>query len=221
MIGKTFGKLTVVAVSSRQLVSCKCACGNEHTVRARSVIRGLTRSCGCLIRETASRPHPERRTHGMSGASEYNIWRTMIARCRNPNHIRYAIYGGRGIKVCERWQSFENFYADMGPRPSPGHSIERGNNDGDYEPGNCRWADRFDQGRNKSNNRLLTHAGRTQTISEWSREVGIPFSVIRGRLLRGWSVARSLDPERARPGAKPGNRNAARKVRQPNGDIHV
>jgi hypothetical protein len=118
----------------------------------------------------------------------------MRQRCSNPNTDRYEHYGGRGIAICERWQSFEDFYADMGPRPSPKHSIDRIDVDGDYEPGNCRWATPAEQARNKRSNLMLTHDGRTQTITEWARETRIPLMTISRRLKSGWPVDRALSP---------------------------
>jgi hypothetical protein len=116
----------------------------------------------------------------------------MRTRCTNPNVPNYKDYGGRGIAVCERWRSFEAFLADMGPRPGLGYSIERINNDGDYEPGNCRWADRAQQSNNRRNNRLLTWNGETKTLAEWSRTTGLDYAALLARLNRGWSVERAL-----------------------------
>lgn len=128
---------------------------------------------------------------------EYRIWNAMKRRCDSPNGKSYHRYGGRGISVCQEWrESFNAFMRDMGPRPSLNHTIERIDNDGNYEPGNCRWATRHEQGSNKSNNRVITHGGRSQTISQWSRETGLSVAMIQQRLDRhGMSVARALDPK--------------------------
>jgi hypothetical protein len=118
----------------------------------------------------------------------------MKKRCYIPSSTGFANYGGRGITVCERWRdSFEAFFADMGPRPSPKHSLERINNGGHYEPGNCRWATKLQQSENRRTNRLFTHNGRTQTISQWSRETGINYYRLHTRLcVLKWSPERAL-----------------------------
>ena len=123
---------------------------------------------------------------------EYIIWGLMRQRCRNPKATGYHRYGGRGIKVCERWDSFENFWADMGPRPSPRHTIERSDNDGNYEPGNCRWATYADQSRNKRNNRNLTLNGETLCLNDWANKTGLTSRAIGRRLSLGWSIESAL-----------------------------
>ena len=118
----------------------------------------------------------------------------MLSRCYNPSVERYPIYGGRGIKVCERWRGengYEAFRADMGMRP-PGHSIERIDSDGDYTPENCKWATAKQQANNTSRNRRLTCKGRTQNLCEWAREIGIKPLTIHQRLKAGWSVEKAL-----------------------------
>lgn len=121
---------------------CRCDCGAEKTVAGNTLRLGDARSCGCLIVDTQTK-------HGMYGTPTYGSWSRMIARCTNPKSNRYKYYGGRDIKVCERWMLFVNFYADMGMRPSTKHSIDRIDNDGDYEPRNCRWATAKEQSANK------------------------------------------------------------------------
>ncbi len=130
--------------------------------------------------------------HGMSFSPEYAAWLNMRARCRLKCMNRFHRYGGRGIKVCERWSVFENFFADMGYRPSIEHSLDRINNDGNYEPGNCRWATRDEQNANKSCNRLICHSGQTRTLSEWAKYAGLPMVAFAYRLRRGWTMARAL-----------------------------
>ncbi len=132
----------------------------------------------------------------------YSIWWSMHVRCYNPNNKRWHRYGGRGIKVCERWNVFENFVADVPPRPSKQHSLDRyPNKDGNYEPGNVRWATRREQGNNTSQNVLLTHQGKTQTLTEWARELGLSKGTLWARINKsGHSIERALSLQtQARP----------------------
>ena len=127
-------------------------------------------------------------THGMHGTPEYHSWEHMKQRCFNPNYKHYSNWGGRGITVCDRWKnSFENFLADMGSRPTSKHSIDRIGNNGDYRPDNCRWATKVEQANNKRSNRLITIACVTLTITQWTKEMGFSESVIYNRLKDGWS----------------------------------
>lgn len=118
---------------------------------------------------------------------EYGSWTSMIRRCTKPEHPSYKNYGGRGIKVCERWMVFENFLSDVGPKPSRRHTIDRIDSDGDYEPKNCRWSTRVEQNRNKSDNVWIEHRGERRTAAEWARVLGIPLSTLRYRFRRGLS----------------------------------
>jgi hypothetical protein len=166
---------------------CRCDCGREAVIRGASLrpSKGRktgTQSCGCL--------HVK---HGMYGTPEYSAWQSMRGRCENPKMGNYYLYGGRGISVCERWSaSFEAFLKDMGLRPSPDHSLDRyPNNDGNYEPGNCRWATRKQQQRNRRTCHVLTVNGVSATLAEWAERTGLGKGTIRERVRRGWS------PERA------------------------
>jgi|SRR5579859_6277 len=125
--------------------------------------------------------------HGKTGTPEHKIWIDMRQRCENPNRSNFKHYGGRGIRVCERWQSFEAFFADMGERPTPEHSIERKDNDGPYSPDNCKWATPSEQRHNYSRNHWITIDGRRQTIGDWAKERGLDERLIRIRLRRGMS----------------------------------
>lgn len=158
LTGQRFGMLTVLGPRRSELEKsgttvywlCKCDCGASSWVAARHLRNGHTQSCGCFrsIKTTA-----EKTKHGKRWTKEYIIWAGMIQRCQNPNHQSYALYGGRGISVCDRWLGeggFENFLDDMGPAPSAAHQIDRfPNNDGDYEKSNCRWATIKQQARNR------------------------------------------------------------------------
>lgn len=129
--------------------------------------------------------------HGLVRTRAYKSWAKMKERCLNPKCREYAYYGGRGISVCSGWLNFRNFYADMGECP-PGRSIDRIDNDGNYEPENCRWADVKTQCRNRRSNVVLTFLGKTQTLIEWSEETGLSQSTLEHRVKRGWSVERAL-----------------------------
>lgn len=147
-------------------------------------------------------------THqGPPPSPEYFIWHTMKTRCSSPGNKRYERYGGRGITVCERWQTFDNFLADMGYRPSPKHSIDRINNDGNYEPGNCRWATWQEQAVNKSDTRLLTYKGETLPMAEWARRIGLPPNTLSYRIRHGWPVDKAIETPRQSNLARKGKEN--------------
>jgi len=128
------------------------------------------------------------KTHGMIKTSEYSSWDNMKSRCFNPNYKRYSNWGGRGITVCDRWKnSFENFFTDMGLKPTLKHSIDRIDNDGDYCPENCRWATKAEQNNNQRTNRLITIGCVTLNVTQWAIEMGFKRMIIQNRLNRGWS----------------------------------
>lgn len=133
-------------------------------------------------------------------SSTYRAWQSAKDRCYNPNHDFYPAYGGRGIVVCDRWlESFDNFLADMGEKPTPRHSIDRINNDGNYEPTNCRWATPLEQASHTRRNRNLTFNGETLHCAEWARRTGLSRSLIEHRLESGWSTEKTLSTPRLSP----------------------
>lgn len=138
--------------------------------------------------------------HGKSFSPEHNAWRAMKGRCYNKNNQRYEYYGGRGIIVCDRWiNSFENFYEDMGPRPSKNHSIDRKNNNGNYEPSNCHWATAIKQLRNRNSVKIIQYNGESKCVSEWAEMLNIPRRTLHNRLFRlHWSIERALTTSRIR-----------------------
>jgi hypothetical protein len=124
--------------------------------------------------------------------AEYSCWSNMKQRCKNPKSPEYKNYGARGIKVCDRWEIFDNFLEDMGKRPGSEYSLERINGGKNYEPSNCKWATLKEQNNNTRRNVKLTHGGKTQTLTAWSEELGLPFYTLRQRYRYGWSDERIL-----------------------------
>lgn len=139
----------------------------------------------------ASAKRNSQQTHGMRNSRVYAIWTGMISRCRIPSATSYENYGGRGIKVCDRWLRFEDFLADMG-EPALGQSIERNDGDGNYEPSNCRWATRVEQNRNQRDLRYVEFRGESKCLSAWAEEVGSTFGTLKARINRGWPIERVL-----------------------------
>lgn len=178
--------------NSRTKVECACACG---VVRWIAIRKGKLVTKACSTCTTAGNSFNRSHGHcvGWELSPTYKVWRSMQIRCKHPCVATYPIYGGRGISVCDRWiGSFENFLADMGERPSKDHQIDRINNDGNYEPSNCRWATRKEQGRNRRTNRLVEFGGETLCIIEWSERTGLHKDTIKNRLNNGWSAEAAI-----------------------------
>lgn len=193
LTGQRFGRLIVIryvgTIKTHRSWECLCDCGKVCILPGARLRTGNTRSCGCLrIEELVNRSTQ----HGLCHSSEHATWSHMLSRCNNPNNKDYAHYGGRGITVCERWHSFENFHADMGPRPTPKHTLDRIDNELGYFPDNCRWATRLVQGGNTRKVLRITFHGQTHTIREWSEITGISCGNLRSRLQHKWSIERTL-----------------------------
>ena len=196
MIGKRFSRLLVVSQGAKKprrcfMWNCICDCGSSVQVNGGHLRNGGTRSCGCLKREIAKAAGDRTRTHGLSGSSIYSIWDTMVRRCHAPGSKDFYRYGAKGITVCERWRTFENFYKDMGDRPA-GMSIDRKDNAKGYEPSNCRWATNTQQQRNKRDNVILTMNGESLCVTEWAEKLHINKNTLHARLAKGWDVERAL-----------------------------
>lgn len=202
LTGQRLGKWLVLGFSEysqgRTYWSVICDCGNKFIREGASLRGGRSKSCGCdraarrAEMNRAGRP-PKAERDNMRRSPTYKSWLSMRARCNNPGSGNWAEYGGKGIKMCDRWLSYENFLTDMGERP-PGHSIDRIDNDGDYTPENCRWATQRQQNRNQRRNRLITHQGATKCLAEWAEESGVAQQLLRSRLERGWTFERAMRP---------------------------
>lgn len=185
MVGTTQGLLTIK--DERRIksglgksvfeVHVVCVCGKDKWVDERSVRRGQSTSCGGCANKT----------HGKSRTPEYAVWRSVMARCDNPNHKAYNNYGGRGVRVCQEWYDFNVFFADMGKQPFKGASIDRTDNAKGYTKENCRWANAVEQSNNRRTNRVLTITGISMTIAEWAQKTGIRHNTISYRLAHGWN----------------------------------
>lgn len=212
--GDRFERLTVLRLvetrvysrSSHLIYECQCDCGNKTKVGAGHLVSRHTRSCGCLNRELsairikkfgADRIRRINETPKQPRPAAYNVWLSMKQRCYNPNVFGYERYGGRGITICERWlNSFENFLADMGERPSSEYSIDRIDGDKGYEPSNCRWATKKEQGNNRCTNLRIEWRGEVKTVAQWAEElypsIGVSRKTLYERLRKGWPVEKAF-----------------------------
>ena len=198
LIGKKFNSLTVqdfiyVPKHNRYMLKCKCDCGTVKYIRSNRVINGYTKTCGCqnigirandMFGITRKEPHL------------YSVWNTMRHRCTNPKNWKYESYGKRGISVCDEWLkdffSFREWAWANGYRQ--GLSLDRIDNNGNYEPSNCRWADNYVQQRNKRNNRYIEYKGKRQTVADWADELKIPYPALSARINKlGWSIEKAIE----------------------------
>ena len=186
LTGKRFGRLVArtfhdtISTGARWI--CNCDCGNTSIVTANNLRAKQTISCGCYRRETTSKRF---RVHGKRWTREYNVWLCAKNRCFNPRCKTYPDYGGRGIQMCDEWKhSFNAFLEHMGKCPE-GMTLDRINNDGNYEPANCRWTTVQTQNNNQRRTRMITHNGETLPMSVWAAKLGIPYQTLQTRLHKG------------------------------------
>lgn len=195
VIGKRFGRLTVISYSHSKgyhhYYLCKCDCGNEKIILKGSLLQGYTQSCGCLQKERTSESHllPDGYHHLQ------HIYRKMVKRCYDVNDPNYKRYGARGIKICEQWlndnNSFREWAVSHGYREDL--QIERVDNDGDYCPENCKWITKYEQSLNRRSSVRITYNGKTQTLKEWARELGINNTTLHNRInYYGWSIEKAF-----------------------------
>lgn len=181
LTGQRFERLAILGYAGSRrgggaIWRCQCDCGAVVECHSANLVNGRTKSCGCYKQD-----HPSTLSHGKSKTTVHNVWCGMRQRCENESAEAFPLYGGRGITVCERWQLFENFLADMG-EPPPGMTIDRIDNDGPYSPENCRWATTTEQARNRRSVAVVEWRGETHTLPEWEQLTGIPRKVLWHRL---------------------------------------
>ncbi len=200
--GQRFGRLLVTerAPSTNQGTCwhCTCDCGAYVIVGTALLQRGKTKSCGCYRRDRGVKHGSTinlRHGEGSNGKEtpEYRAWTQAKSRCHNENHSDYKNYGARGIRMCERWRSsYEKFLAAVGRRPSPTHSLDRRDNDGNYEPDNCRWATSQEQNRNNRNTRIVTIGKKTKALGDWLDETGTSRTTFYNRIRAGFTEAEAI-----------------------------
>jgi hypothetical protein len=194
LTGLRFGRLVVArrgtnSNNGHPRWDCVCDCGGRTTATLTNLKKGRTQSCGCLQRErTGAAAKISSATHRMTKTAEHRSWSAMRSRCLNPNATGYERWGGRGITITKRWDKFENFLADMGPRPSPSHTLDRIDKDGNYEPDNCRWATKLEQANNRRDNEMIVINGTSVTLRNALRDAGSVISIdqARRRIRKGW-----------------------------------
>lgn len=197
--GQRFSRLTVISYVGQGKWNCICSCGKTKLCSKSHLTTSYVKSCGCLKSETTANKNYK---HGCavrgSKTTEYHSWEALKQRCLNLNNPDYYNYGGRGIIICDRWlESFENFLTDMGLKPSPKHSIDRIDSNGDYEPNNCKWSTALEQGRNTRRNRIIEYNGIKMTVSEAAIIYGLKYNLLSDRLNKlNWSIGRALHEEK-------------------------
>lgn len=195
-IGAVYGRLTVTSRAGStpygaSLWRCLCECGTKKIQRASQLTSGASVSCGCFAREQTSK---RVRTHGATNTFEFSVWKAMRSRCLRPTHVRYHRYGGRGIRICKRWDTFEKFLADMGVCPFPKGSIERKDNDGNYTPSNCVWLPKAQQAVNRVGVRRIAGL----SLTAYAEKYNVPASTLRLRIAQGFTEKQLLAVKRQR-----------------------
>lgn len=198
-VGQRYGQWTVLEAgcssgAKRYRAKCLCECGAVEHVYHYSLLYGASIRCkGCWMRLSAKATSARNFKHGNSCKAEYFVYHGMLSRCYDQLAVGFANYGGRGITVCAKWRdSLQAFLTDMGPRPTPAHTLDRLNNDGNYEPGNCQWATRYEQARNRRSNVKLTLNGETLILKDWAKRFNVPAKLVRNRINRGCDLMWAL-----------------------------
>lgn len=189
-----------------RLWNCVCDCGKTTVTSYGSLTCGNVRSCGCLLRDATT-------THGMSKSPVYKVWHAMLERCRNSHNQAWKDYGGRGIRVCERWHDFSNFNSDMGERPTGG-TLDRIDVNGDYEPSNCRWVSQSINANNRRNNRIIEFRGELATLAQWARKCNLNKGALLYRLAHGWPIEAALTTPSDRSASNISTRSRLKKERR-------
>lgn len=195
LTGRRFGRLLVVNRANKNsfgeaLWECQCDCGNSHIAKGSSLRRGKCLSCGCYQRECISKAHTK---HNMYGTRLYHIWSGMIQRCTNPNNSKYKNYGKRGIKVCDEWKDFSNFYKwASATNYAENLTIDRVDVNGNYTPDNCRWTTINIQENNRTNNFVISICGTSHTLAEWCRIYHISYSTVQERIRHNWDITTAI-----------------------------
>lgn len=195
--GQRFGRLVALGPIARQnkriMWLCQCDCGQITIAPTADLRNGHTRSCGCLLSDFTVQKNT---SHGLSHEPLYQIWLNIIKRCTNPAMKHFASYGGRGIAMCDEWRhDFASFYEHVSKLPycrEKGYSLDRIDNDGNYEPGNLQWSTQKEQCRNRRTNHVILFGGKTQSLAAWSEESKMPYGTLAQRLRNGWSIERTL-----------------------------
>jgi len=214
LINKKYNRLTIISEGDihktigghkHRTANTICDCGAEKTIQVSSILNGKISSCGCLSKEILSKRASKRNSvHGYYGTPEYNSWVGMKKRCLNKKHKKYFDYGGRGIKVFEPWlKSFSSFLADLGERPSLSHSLERIDNNGNYEPSNCIWATKKDQCRNQRTNVLIEYKGEVRCLADWAEIYGLSWQALFYRVFTAkWPIDKAFTAKNSGPSNK-------------------
>lgn len=197
LMGQKFGRLTIIELAGRNkshkiIWKCLCDCGKEAIVVGTCLVTGRTKSCGCLHKEVITK-------HGLTGSRIYAIWNSMMSRCYHPKNKYFKGYGARGIRVCNEWHDAKTFYNwAQNNGYKKGLTIDRINNNGNYEPSNCRWATLKEQCNNKRTNRLITINGITHNLTEWATIAGLKKATLHARLRARWKEENLLLPPKTR-----------------------